>query len=98
MEVAAKVKCPLHGARFVRQGFIYVSQWERAKRHVLLKRRSEQYRTAWVASFPAELCPTEEAWIGEERVLRLKTGTVVRFLSSSGKQTAGQSQAFGVGQ
>lgn len=78
-EQAATVKCPVHGDRFVPRMFIYVPKWEREKRHVLLERGSEQYRKAWQASFPPGF-PTEEAWVNGKRVLRLNTGTVVRFL------------------
>jgi predicted amidohydrolase len=77
---AATVKCPAHGERFVPRLFIYVAKWVREKHHVLLERRSEQYRRAWLASFPPALCPTEEAVVGGKRVLRLRTGTVIRFL------------------
>jgi hypothetical protein len=41
-EIAARVKCPLQGNRFVPRGFVYVSKWEREKRHVLLERGSDQ--------------------------------------------------------
>jgi hypothetical protein len=58
-EIAAKVKCPLHGNRFKQPIFhIYVSQWLREKRpRHLYTHHSEQYRKAWFATFPKDLRP-----------------------------------------
>jgi hypothetical protein len=57
-EIAAQVKCPLHGERFKRpQFFIYVASWLRAKEPARRERLSAQCRKAWDASFPAELNP-----------------------------------------
>jgi hypothetical protein len=57
-EIAAQVKCPLHGERFKRPQFsIYVASWLRAKEPARRERLSAQYRKAWDASFPAELNP-----------------------------------------
>lgn len=53
-QIAAEVKCPLHGERFESKPFhVYVSKWLREKQPKLLwSRHSEQYRKAWFASFP----------------------------------------------
>jgi hypothetical protein len=52
-EVAAKVKCPLHGSRFKQPVYqIYVSQWRRETEPLRRLRLSPQYRKAWLASFP----------------------------------------------
>jgi hypothetical protein len=61
LEIAAVVKCPLHGDRFNKEYFVYVSKWLRVKlwKH-LWTHRSEQYRKAWFASFPPDLWPAEE--------------------------------------
>jgi len=76
VELAANVKCPLHGNRFTPKFLVYVSKWLREKReHLMATRKSEQCRKAWYASFPPELWPaTEES--GDGRTwLRLKDGT-----------------------
>ncbi len=52
---AAKVRCPLHGDRFVRPVFqIYVSAWRAETEPARRQRLSAQYRKAWAASFPSE--------------------------------------------
>ena len=54
-EMAAHVKCPLHGERFKRpEFFMYSSSWLRAKEPARRQRLSAQYRKAWDASFPLE--------------------------------------------
>jgi len=55
-QIAAKVKCPLHGERFKPTQFhVYVAKWLREKLpNLLYSRHSEQYRKAWFASFPAD--------------------------------------------
>jgi hypothetical protein len=77
-QIAAKVKCPIHGERFKTPRFhIYVAKWLREKLWGLLwGRHSEQYRKAWYASFPSELWPAEEV-IPENGplYLKLKDGT-----------------------
>lgn len=55
---AAKVKCPLHGDRFIQVGFqIHVSGWRAEKEPARRQRLSVQYRKAWAASFPTEYWP-----------------------------------------
>jgi hypothetical protein len=61
MEIAGKVKCPLHGERFKPLFHLYVPKWLREKSWEHLSTlHSEQYRKAWFASFPPELWPAEE--------------------------------------
>ena len=76
-QIAAKVKCPLHGERFKPTQFhVYVAKWLREKLPGLLWRRpSEQYRKAWFASFPPELWPAEEDETNGPLCLKLKDGT-----------------------
>lgn len=78
LEIAARVKCPLHGDRFQTQFFVYVSKWLRAKlwKH-LWSHHTEQYRKAWLASFPPDLWPAEEETEDGRIFLRLKDGTRV---------------------
>ena len=79
LEIAAKVKCPLHGDRFKPRYFIYVSKWLRAKlwKH-LESHHTEQYRRAWFAGFPPNLWLATEEEDGEGRVfLRLKDGSKI---------------------
>jgi hypothetical protein len=73
-QIAAELKCPLHGERFKPRTFhIYMAKWLREKLPKLLwSRHSEQYRKAWFASFPRELWPAEEDETGG---LKLKDGT-----------------------
>jgi hypothetical protein len=76
-QVAARLKCPLHGERFKRSHFyIYVAQWLREKLPQLLSsRHSSQYRKAWFAGFPPELWPAEEDESDGPLCLKLKDGT-----------------------
>ena len=77
MEIAAKLKCTLHGDRFPPQFFVYVSQWLRAKlwKH-LWSHHSKQHRKAWFASFPPDLWPAVEEEDPNGRIfLKLKDGT-----------------------
>jgi hypothetical protein len=77
-QIAARINCPLHGERFKPLQFhVYVSVWLREKLWKLLSsRHSEQYRKAWLATFPPELWPADEV-IPEKGplFLRLKDGT-----------------------
>ena len=55
-EIAAKVKCLLHGNRFRQPIFhIYVAKWRREGEPKRRQRLSPQYQKAWLASFPEEL-------------------------------------------
>jgi len=57
-QIAAAVKCPLHGERFKPP---QLRVWMREKGHsVLWSHHSEQYRKAWFASFPESLWPAQE--------------------------------------
>ena len=78
-EIAARVKCPLHGERFKPLlFFVYVSQWLREKRQILMQtHHSEQYRKAWDASFPPNLWPAQEVLNYAHTVLQLKDGTTL---------------------
>jgi hypothetical protein len=50
-EIAAHVKCPLHGNRFKQPIFhIYVGKWRREKEPSRRQTLSAQYRKAWDAS------------------------------------------------
>jgi hypothetical protein len=61
-QIAAQLKCPLHGERFKPpQFFVYVAKWLREKLPGFLwSRHSEQYRKAWFASFPSGSWPAKE--------------------------------------
>ena len=91
-QIAAKVKCPLHGERFkpIRY-FVYVAKWLREKKPELLwSWHSEQYRKAWFASFPPELWPAEEvgamghAGATRPLYLKLKDGTRLSLKDGTG--------------
>src|SRR5450432_3306545 len=75
MEIAGKVKCPLHGERFTPLFHIYVPIWLREKLWNHLSSHTDQYRKAWFASFPMELWPAEEETENGNIFLRLKDGT-----------------------
>jgi hypothetical protein len=79
-EIAARVKCPLHGDRFRPvKFFVYVSEWLRKKRPSLrLTHHSEQYRKAWDAGFPPKLWPAQEVMSDEHTALLLNDGTMLR--------------------
>jgi|SRR5215831_17243781 len=50
-EIAAKVKCPLHGNRFRQpRNHIYVAKWRRESEQKRRRRLSPQYQKAWLAS------------------------------------------------
>jgi hypothetical protein len=60
-QIAARVKCPLHGDRFKPTFHIYVPKWCREnEKKVRWFRLSPQYHKAWHAGFPPELWPAEE--------------------------------------
>ena len=78
-QLAAQVKCPLHGQRFRPAHFVFVAKWLREKRERLLQtHHSEQYRKAWIAGFKSELWPAEEVLLDGHISLRLKDGTILR--------------------
>ena len=79
MELAFRVKCPLHGDRFKPCFPIYVSPWLREKlwSH-LWTQHSEQYRKAWFASFPPDLWPAREEATEAGFFLVLKDGSRLR--------------------
>ena len=61
-EIAAKVKCSLHGNRFRQPIFhIYVAKWRREGEPLRRQRLSSQYQKAWLASFPKDLWPAQDA-------------------------------------
>jgi len=75
-EIAAKIKCPLHGERFKPQFFVYAAQWLREKREKFVQERtSKQFQKAWYASFPPALWPAEEEFVENKVFLKLKDGT-----------------------
>jgi hypothetical protein len=95
-QIAAEVKCPLHGERFKTPRFhVYVACWLREKLWKLLySHHSEQYRKAWNASFPPELWPAEEELSGNGEIfLRLKDGT--RLLACGSALEPGQFRGTG---
>jgi hypothetical protein len=86
MEIAGRVKCPLHGERFTPLFHLYVPIWLREKLWSHLSSHSDQYRKAWCASFPPELWPAEEETENDNIFLRLKDGT--RLLAYDGGRGA----------
>ena len=75
-EIAARVKCPLHGERFKPRLQVYVSGWLRPKQWpALWTQHSEQYRKAWFATFPPDLWPGKCKRTDEGLFLILKDGS-----------------------
>ena len=83
-QIAAKVKCPLHGDRFAPTFHIYVPKWRRESEKVRWLRLSTQYHKAWEAAFPPNLWPADEEETADGRtVLRLKDGSTLVALESA---------------
>lgn len=82
-EIAASVKCPLHGERFPpKKIWIYVSAWYRENRTAhLWSHHTPQYRKAWFASICPDLWPAEREVAGDAVCIRLKNGTRVGYKS-----------------
>jgi hypothetical protein len=75
-ELAAQIKCPIHGKRFRSRPHIYVAKWRRQGEKARRKRLSPQYHKAWDASFPTDLWPAEEEEAEDRSIfLKLKDGT-----------------------
>ena len=89
MEIASKLKCPLHGARFKPLFHIYVPKWLREKfAEHLTTFHSEQYRKAWFASFPPELWPGEEEETDDGKIfLKLKDGSRLPAFEPASKRS-----------
>jgi hypothetical protein len=82
-QIAAKVKCPLHGERFKPLLHLFVPAWMRENEKKRWSRLSDQYHKAWQASFPSDLWPVEEEEADDGRVfLKLRDGT--RILAYEG--------------
>jgi hypothetical protein len=76
-KIAAKVRCPLHGERFMHFLRLYVPPWRRESEKKRWPRLSQQYHKAWYASFPPDLWPAEEELVNGIVALRLKDGTLL---------------------
>jgi hypothetical protein len=76
-KIAAAVRCPLHGERFMRFFRIYVPGWRRESEKKRWPGLSQQYHKAWFATFPPELWPGQEELVDGKVALRLKDGTIL---------------------
>jgi hypothetical protein len=76
-KLADEVKCPLHGERFMHFFRLYVPGWRRESERKRWAGRSEQFRKAWLVTFPAELWPAAEEVVDGKQMLRLKNGTLL---------------------
>jgi len=74
-EIAARVKCPIHGDRSGTWCFLYAAKWLRERQEIRRKRLSPQFQKAWLASFPPDLWPADEEETADGIYLRLKDGT-----------------------
>jgi hypothetical protein len=90
-EIAAGVKCPMHGDRFKPMFYLYVAKWRRQKEKTRRERLSSQYQRAWDASFPPALWPAEEEETEYGTYLRLKDGTRLLAEEFSWKKNRGVS-------
>jgi hypothetical protein len=75
LEIAARVKCPIHGDRTRTWSFFYTAKWFRERQKIRREGLSPQFQKAWLASFPADLWPAEEEETADGIYLRLKDGT-----------------------
>jgi hypothetical protein len=75
MEIAARVKCPIHGDRSKSWYFTYSPKWHRERQKIRREGLSLQFQKAWLASFPPDLWPAEEEETADGIYLRLKDGT-----------------------
>jgi hypothetical protein len=75
MEIAARVKCPIHGDRSKSWYFSYSPKWHRKRQKTRREGLSPQFQKAWLASFPPDLWPAEEEETADGIYLRLKDGT-----------------------
>jgi hypothetical protein len=75
LEIAARVKCPIHGDRSRTWGFLYSPKWHREREEIRREGLSPQFRKAWLASFPLDLWPAEEEETADGVYLWLKDGT-----------------------
>ena len=67
-QIAAKVKCSLHGNRFKQPIYhIYVSKWRSGREPARRKTLSAQYRKAWEVTFSMDRLPGERASGGMPR-------------------------------
>jgi len=93
VEIAAAVRCPLHGMRFhaiETPPFIYQSKWLRRTDHTTLdcSGHSPQYSKAWRVGFPPDLWParvTFQSQSGPTQTLILRDGTEIPSGGSAGQ-------------
>jgi hypothetical protein len=76
-EKIAAARCPLHGERFMHFCRLYIPPWRRENERKRWAGRSEQFRKAWLVTFPAELWPATEEVVDGKQTLRLKDGTLL---------------------
>jgi hypothetical protein len=87
LEIAARLKCPIHGDRSRTWCFLYSPKWHREREKIRRGGLSPQFQKAWLASFPANLWPAEEEETADGIYLRLKDGTGWWERSSVGERT-----------
>jgi hypothetical protein len=93
VEIAAAVRCPLHGVRFhaiETPPFIYRSKWLRRTDHMTFdcSGHSPQYSKAWRAGFPPDLWPARVSFqcqSGPTETLILRDGTEIASGGSAKK-------------
>ncbi len=82
LEIAARVKCPIHGDRSRTWGFLFSPKWHREREEIRGEGLSPQFQKAWLASFPADLWPAEEEETADGIYLRLKDALGLWEMSS----------------